>query len=198
MIRCDVTDDASVVEATAAVLDRAGRIDLLVNNAGLGLAGAAEETSIDQAKALFDINLFGTIRMTRAVLPSMRAARCGRIVNVSSIVGLIPAPYMAVYAATKHAVEPANTRTAFDANLVRVDAGLGDYEAARRRIEAMLRWMMEAGDDPQVVADTVLTAARAAKPSLRDASGRARSLSLLRRFVPRNAFDGQLRKQMRT
>src|SRR5438270_1619837 len=101
----DVTDDESVAGAVRAVLDRSGRIDVLVNNAGLGVAGAAEESSIEQGRALFDTNVFGSIRMTRAVLPQMREQGNGRIINVSSVLGLVPAPYMALYAASKHAIE---------------------------------------------------------------------------------------------
>src|SRR6059058_2379651 len=101
----DVTDDASVAGAVREVLHRSGRIDVLVNNAGLGVSGAAEESSIDQARALFETNLFGSIRTTRAVLPHMREQGNGRIINVSSVLGFMPAPFMALYAATKHAIE---------------------------------------------------------------------------------------------
>src|SRR3954470_24156965 len=101
----DVTDDESVAGAVREVLARSGRIDVLVNNAGLGIAGAAEESSIEQARALFDTNVFGSIRMTRAVLPQMREQGSGRIINVSSVLGLVPAPFGALYAATKHAIE---------------------------------------------------------------------------------------------
>src|SRR3954453_20839145 len=101
----DVTDDESVASVVRAVLDRSGRIDVLVNNAGVGVSGAAEERSIEQARALFDTNLFGSIRTTRAVLPHMREQGSGRIINVSSVLGFMPAPFMALYAATKHAIE---------------------------------------------------------------------------------------------
>src|SRR5947208_12906227 len=138
-VALDVTDDDSVAGVVREVLDRSGRIDVLVNNAGLGIAGAAEESSIEQARALFDTNLFGAIRMTRAVLPRMREQGNGRVINLSSVLGLVPAPFGALYAATKHAiegyseslahevreygvrvllVEPAYTRTSFDANSI--------------------------------------------------------------------------------
>ena len=92
MLTCDVTDDASVAKLVDEVLIKAGRIELLVNNAGIGLLGGAEESSIAQAQALFDVNLFGVLRMTNAVLPAMRRHGKGRIINMSSIQGLIPAP----------------------------------------------------------------------------------------------------------
>src|SRR4029077_12039465 len=81
---CDVTSDESVKTAVGEVLSKTGRIDLLVNNAGGGLVAGAEESSLEQAKSLFDVNLFGVIRMTKAVLSTMRRQRAGRIVNISS------------------------------------------------------------------------------------------------------------------
>src|SRR5688572_16880370 len=105
MLACDVTDDASVAKLVDEVLAKAGRIDLLVNNAGIGLLGGAEESSIAQAQALFDVNVFGVLRVTNAVLPTMRRQASGRIINMSSVMGLIPAPYLALYSSTKHALE---------------------------------------------------------------------------------------------
>jgi short-subunit dehydrogenase len=214
-----VTSDASVQAAVAEILAKAGRIDLLVNNSGVGLMGGAEESSLEQAKSLFDVNLFGVIRTTKAVLPAMRRRRAGRIVNISSVMGLIPAPYMALYAASKHAVEgysesldhevrdvgvrvvlvePAYTRTSFESNLVRADQELGEYKSAILNAQAVMRDVMKTADSPAVVATAVLKAATAAKPEPRYAAGRfARQVSLLRRFVPRSAFDKSLRKQLR-
>ena len=100
-----MTHDASVAKLVDEVLAKAGRIDLLVNNAGIGLLGAAEESSTAQAQALFDVNVFGVLRMTNAVLPTMRRQGNGKIVNLSSVQGFIPAPYFALYSSTKHAVE---------------------------------------------------------------------------------------------
>jgi short-subunit dehydrogenase len=97
MLIGDVTDDASVAKLVDEVISDAGRIDLLVNNAGIGLLGGAEESSIAQAQALFDVNLFGVLRVTNAVLPTMRRQASGRIINMSSVMGLIPAPYLALY-----------------------------------------------------------------------------------------------------
>ena len=101
----DVTDAASVTGAVSTVVQRAGRIDILVNNAGVGVLGAAEESSIAQAQQLFDTNFFGLVRLTREVLPYLRAQGSGRIINIGSVLGFFPAPYGALYAASKHAVE---------------------------------------------------------------------------------------------
>lgn len=217
MLSCDVTDDASVAKLVEDVLAEAGRIDLLVNNAGIGLLGAAEESSIAQAQALFDVNVFGVLRMINAVLPTMRRQGMGRIVNLSSVQGLIPAPYFALYSSTKHAiegysesldhelrsfgirialVEPAYTRTSFEENLAKPDQLLGVYDSARAGMNVTLRKAMEAGDAAEVVARTVLKAATDSVPRRRYAAGKmARQISFLRRFVPASAFDKSLRKQ---
>src|SRR4249920_2582371 len=106
MLPLDVTSDESVEAAVSKVIQLEGRIDLLVNNAGFGVApGGAEESSIAQAKAIFETNFFGLIRMTRAVVPHMRRQGRGRILNIGSVLGFLPMPFGALYAATKHAVE---------------------------------------------------------------------------------------------
>jgi short-subunit dehydrogenase len=105
MVDLDVPSDVAVTTVVKRLVADHGRIDVLVNKAGIGAAGAAEESSIGQAQHLFDVNVFGTMRMINAVLPHMRRRGAGRIVNVSSVLGLLPAPYMALYSATKHALE---------------------------------------------------------------------------------------------
>jgi len=217
ILTCDVTDDESVAKLVDGVLAETGRIDLLVNNAGIGLLGGAEESSTAQAQALFDVNVFGVLRMTNAVLPAMRRQRKGRIVNLSSVQGLIPAPYFALYASTKHAiegysesldhelrtfgirvvlVEPAYTRTPFGENLARPDGLVDIYDSARAGMNVIVRKALETGDAPEVVASTILEAATASLPRRRYAAGKlARQVSFLRRFVPESAFDKSLRKR---
>jgi NAD(P)-dependent dehydrogenase (short-subunit alcohol dehydrogenase family) len=101
----DVSVPEQVSAAVDAAAERFGRIDVLVNNAGRGLVGAVEETSDTEARALFDVNVFGLLAVTRAVLPHMRAARSGLVVNLSSVGGFVAWPGWGVYAATKFAVE---------------------------------------------------------------------------------------------
>src|ERR1700752_3619071 len=101
----DVGVYEQVTRAVQAAIERFGRIDVLVNNAGRGLVGTVEETSDAEARALFDVNVFGLLAVTRAVLPYLRAARSGLVVNLSSVGGFVAWPGWGVYAATKFAVE---------------------------------------------------------------------------------------------
>jgi short-subunit dehydrogenase len=217
MLECDVTDDASVKRLVSEVLSRAGRIDLLVNNAGLGLFGGAEESTVEQAKALFEVNLFGVVRMTNAVLPAMRERGGGQIINISSVLGFIPAPFSAFYSASKHAlegysesldhetrsfgvrvtlVEPAVTKSAFNQAALKPDARKSEYDGARVQMEKLMQQAMAVGDPPEVIADTVIVAVTASQPKRRYSAGKAaRQVSFARRFAPSGLFDSSLRKQ---
>lgn len=219
MLPLDVTSDESVEAAVRELISLEGRIDLLVNNAGFGVAPAgAEESSIEQAKAIFETNFFGLIRMTRAVVPHMRRQRSGRIINIGSVLGFLPMPYWALYSATKHAVEgysesldhelrtrgirvaviePAYTRTKFDTNFMAPDSTLDEYRETRALLGTVLTKVMATADEPSVVADVVLRAATDAKPKLRyTAGGLANRLRLLRRFAPAHLVDAGIRKDL--
>ena len=220
MLPLDVTRDESVAAVVKEMMQREGRIDLLVNNAGFSTAPAgAEESSIEQAQSIFDTNFFGIVRMTRAVVPHMRRQGGGRIINMSSIFGFLPMPYMALYVATKHAVEgysesldhelrtmgirvlviePANTKTQFDANLLEPDAKLDEYRDVRAAVSKRLTELIEEADEPGAVAETVLKASVAAKPKLRyTAGGRASLMQVLRTFAPASMVDAGIRKNLR-
>jgi NAD(P)-dependent dehydrogenase (short-subunit alcohol dehydrogenase family) len=220
LLALDVTSDESVEATVREVLRLEGRIDLLVNNAGFGIApAAAEESSIEQARSIFETNFFGLVRMTRAVVPHMRRQRAGRIINIGSVLGFLPAPYAALYAATKHAVEgysesldhelrtrgirvsviePAYTKTQFGANFLEPDSKLDEYREIRASVRKTLTEVLAAADDPGVVADVVLEAASAARPRLRYTAGaRASLLRLLRRFAPGSLVDTGIRKDLR-
>jgi NAD(P)-dependent dehydrogenase (short-subunit alcohol dehydrogenase family) len=101
----DVTDAGSIAQAVACVLEETDRVDALVNNAGYGQYGAVEDVSVEEWRRQFDVNFFGAIEVARAVLPSMRQARRGTIVNISSLTGKISIPFAAPYCASKHALE---------------------------------------------------------------------------------------------
>ena len=220
MLTLDVTSDASVDAVVREVIRREGRIDLLVNNAGFSTAPAgAEESSIEQARSIFDTNFFGILRMTRAVVPHMRQQGGGRIVNIGSVLGFLPAPYMALYAATKHAIEgysesldhelrtkgirvsviePSYSRTEFDVHLLEADSKLNEYSAARAAVRKRVQEAVAAADEPSVAAEVVLQAAAAARPKLRYTAGSGASrLRWLRRFAPAGVMDAGIRKELR-
>lgn len=220
MLPLDVTSDTSVAAAVGELIRLEGRIDLLVNNAGFGTAAAgAEESSIEQARAIFETNFFGVARMIKAVVPHMRRQGSGRIINIGSVLGFLPMPYGALYSASKHAVEgysesldhelrthgirvstiePAYTRTQFETNAIAADTPMAEYEKARAHVDAVTKELFTKADDPSVVAETVLQAASAERPKLRYTAGKqAKVLSLLRAFAPASAVDAGIRKNLR-
>jgi short-subunit dehydrogenase len=171
-----------------------------------------------QAQAIFDTNFYGVLRMTLAVLPHMRAQGGGRILNIGSVLGFLPMPYGALYSATKHAIEgytesldhevrgwgirasviePAYTKTTFEANLLAPDTPLSAYRQVSAAVTSRLQTLMAGADDPGVVADTVVAAARASQPKLRYTAGTlAARLRLMRRFLPAALMDAGLRKDL--
>jgi NAD(P)-dependent dehydrogenase (short-subunit alcohol dehydrogenase family) len=217
LIRLDVRDEESVDAGVQAVLDQAGRIDALINNAGSVLFGSLEETSIDEAKALFETNFFGVLRMCQAVLPIMRRQNDGRIVNISSVLGFLPAPYMGIYATTKHAlegysesldhevrqfgirvslIEPGFTRTNLNKNSELVTQPQAVYSQERNRALAAVAKNIEAGAhlNSAIAERDYLMPLRQRTPPCQ-AGREARLLTLLRKFAPRGLLDKGVRKQ---
>lgn len=219
MLDLDVTSDESVEAAVHKLLQLEGRLDLLVNNAGFGVAPAgAEESSLEQARSIFDTNFFGMVRMTRAVLPQMRRQESGRIINIGSVLGFLPMPYMALYSATKHAVasysesldhelrtlgirvsvvEPAYINTPFDSNLMKPDTPLDVYRDVRASVGRRVKEVLVGADGPDVVAEMVLKAATADRPRIHYAPGLASRMRMLRRFAPASVLDAGVRKDLR-
>ena len=214
LVPLDVRDQASVKACVEEVLSRAGRIDVLINNAGINLVGAIEETSIGQAQALFDTNVIGVLRMIQAVLPGMRRQGAGQIVNISSILGILPAPFMGVYASTKHAVEglsesldhevrgfgirvvliePPYVRTNLDASAAQAEGRIDVYAAQRRRTAAAITKNTNSAPEPRIVAEEVLRSIEGSH-RMRRPIGQAALLSWLRRLLPAAMFEPNLRK----
>lgn len=220
MIALDVNNEASTQAALKEVIQAEGRIDVVVNNAGFGVeAGGAEESSIAQMQQMFDTNFFGVVRVIQAVLPYMRKQKQGRIINIGSMLGLLPAPYMATYSATKHAIEgysesldhelrtrgirvsviePAYTKTNFEANAPALDSKIEEYAVARTALAKLMKTAIEGGDDPMVVAKVVLKAANAKNPKIRYPAGKlACRLNFLRTFAPAALMDKGIRQEMK-
>ncbi|MDA8522891.1 oxidoreductase [Acidovorax sp. NCPPB 4044] len=217
LFEMDIRQEASVRDGIGAVIDRAGRIDVLVNNAGVNLLGAVEETNLEEARSLFDTNLFGLLRTAQAVLPHMRAQHGGRIVNVSSVLGFLPAPYMGLYSASKHAVEglsetldhevrqfgirvalvqPFYTKTRLDANSPQAAATIAAYDRERQVVARAVAESVNGAAEPKGVAEAIVEAALGPWRMRHAPAGQAALLSRLRRFMPSGPVDSSLRKKL--
>lgn len=195
LIEMDIRDEASVQRGIDYIIGQAARIDVLVNSAGVALLGAMEETSVAEAQTLLDTNLFGLLRTIQAVLPHMRAQRAGRIVNVSSVLGFLPAPYMALYSASKHAVEglsetldhevrqfgirvalvePSFTKTNLDLNAPQTVRKIPDYSQQFGVVSEAIQKNVQKAPDPEGVASTIVDAALGAWKMRRPPKGRHR------------------------
>lgn len=215
LIEMDVRNEASIERGIQTIIAQDGRVDVLVNSAGGTLLGAAEETSISEAQTLFDTNLFGLLRTIKAVLPHMREQRSGRIVNVSSVLGFLPAPYMALYAASKHAVEglsesldhevrqfgirvtlvePSFTKTNLDLNAPQTASTIATYQKERAIVSLAVQKSVQKAPEPDVVADTIVRAALGSWKMRHTPKGEASLLAKLRRFMPAGPVEKGLRK----
>lgn len=215
VIEMDIRDDASIERGVRTIIAQDKRIDVLVNSAGVTLLGAAEETSIAEAQTLFDTNLFGLLRTIQAVLPHMRAQRSGRIVNISSVLGFLPAPYMALYAASKHAVEglsetldhevrqfgvrvslvePSFTKTNLDLNAPQAASIIPDYQQERGLVSAAIQRNVQTAPTPDGVAATIIDAALGGWKMRHTPKGEASLLAKLRRFMPAAPVERGIRK----
>jgi NAD(P)-dependent dehydrogenase (short-subunit alcohol dehydrogenase family) len=213
MLTLDVRSDDSVQRCVDDLLAREGRLDVLVNNAGVGLAGALEDTATDEAVWQMDTNVFGVLRMTRAVLPVMRGQGCGRIITVSSLAGLTGMAYQPVYAASKHAVEglvsslrleladspidactvaPGDFRTGFTSSRVVAAGARSDVHAERfERTMAIYERDEQNGPHPRVVGDLVarLVDAPRLRPRYLVGKPSQRAPLMLKNAMPAEVFE---------
>jgi len=220
----DVTDGAAIRSCVDDALSRAGRLDALVNNAGYGQYGAAEEVTLEEWRAQFEVNLFGAIAMIQACLPAMRRQRAGTIVNVSSVSGRVAIPFAAPYSASKHALEAVSDAlrielSAFGVRVVLVEPGpietrftdraramVGPLIARPgpyRELYALAERAME-GDfqkgvqPPEAVARVIVDAIEAGRPRPRYPVGMmSRALFPLKTALPDRWLDGLMRRALR-
>ncbi len=217
----DITDKASVNGLVAAILEKEGRLDVLVNNAGFGVYGAIEEVSIGEARGQFEVNLFGIARLTQLVLPTMRAQGGGMIINISSMGGRVYTPLGAWYHASKHAlegwsdclrlevapfgirvviIEPGAIETEFGEVAVvplLERSGDGPYGELARRMAAATRRTFSSGkaSPPSLIADLIVKVIRSPRPKTRYVAGYlARPVMLARRFLGDRFFDLMIRR----
>jgi NAD(P)-dependent dehydrogenase (short-subunit alcohol dehydrogenase family) len=216
-VSLDVRSDASVEAAVQSVLQQAGRIDVLVNNVGYAQIGAIEESSIDDVRAQLDTNLFGALRVMKAVLPAMRQQGSGHIINVSSVVGHVAPPFVGVYATSKFALEglsealreevrPFGVRVSLvEPSFVKTSIGsegpthpLAVYTPGRQAAQQSLDTSIQRGMEPGAVAQVILRAVTR-RPRLRYLVGRdAKALVMFKRLLPEPFFDRLRRRVFRS
>ena len=223
ILELDVTAEASVKSAVEKVLKDEGRVDVLINNAGYGAHGAVEDVPIDEARRQFEVNVFGLARLTQLVLPHMRAAGGGAIINISSIAGKITMPTGGWYHASKHAVEaysdalrlevaqfgikvvliePGPIRTEWDNTaLVNLEkySGSGVYGPMVKRITEKFRAGYRKGaPGPEVVARVILKALRSSSPAARyTVPFSAAVIVFLKWLLPDRVLDWGIRRVTR-
>ncbi len=223
-IKMDITKEADVVSAVETIQKQHGGVDVLVNNAGFGMYGAMEDTSIEDAKYQFDVNLFGLARLTQEVLPYMREKRAGRIINISSVGGKIYTPLGSWYHATKHALEGWSDCLrleveSFGIDVIIVQPGLiktefGDvlkgpmlarsgstaYSNLANSVASVTDQTYEKGgaSHPSVIAKTISGALKSRKPKTRYAAGKlANPILFVRKWFSDRAFDWVIMSQVR-
>jgi NAD(P)-dependent dehydrogenase (short-subunit alcohol dehydrogenase family) len=217
MLTLDVRSEDSVQGCVRTVLDSEGRIDVLVNNAGTTHLSLAEETDVDEARAVFETNFFGAVRVTNAVLPAMRARKSGRIINVSSLAGLVAIPGQAFYTASKFALEGYSEALRFEVEPFGIHVSLiepgfyrtrlhetmglearrfGDYDGLREALYCSIERSFAEGGDPADVGELVARISGVNAPRLRYRVGRdARWVPVLKGLLPQRAFAIGMRKR---
>jgi NAD(P)-dependent dehydrogenase (short-subunit alcohol dehydrogenase family) len=216
MLPLDVRSGDSARACVEAVVNGAGSLDVLINNAGYELAGALEELSAEEARAQFETNFFGVVRMVDAALPLMRRQKSGHIINVGSLSGLSAIPFLGIYSASKfalegytealrHEVKPFNIcvslteagflKTPMTNHRELAASRLAEYDPWRQRALDAIRTHEQRGPGPAVVAETLLEIVSSKTPRLRYLiGGQAKTVARLRRFLPPGMYEYGVRR----
>lgn len=219
MLHLNVDSDDSVETCVKSVLDKTGgKLNVLVNNAGFVLTGAIEEASLEEAKSQLETNLFGYIRMIKAVLPTMRKQRSGCIINIGSLAGHVALPFQGYYATSKFAleglteslrhevkslginvsiVEPGFFKTNISSAAREVTVSVADYDDMRRRSASQMMTNERQGQDPTVVAKKIMSIIESKKPRLHYPVGKETYALTLKRIIPESMFESQVRKRFK-
>lgn len=216
LVKCDVTKDLSVKEAIDYVIAQEGRIDVLVNNAGIGIAGSIEDSEIGEILNVFNTNVAGVIRTCKAVLPIMRGQKSGYIINISSVGGLMGLPYRGIYSGSKSSVEMISEAMSmevmkFGINVVLVEPGdfktsinqnrkvsekakTSIYKDEFDNIHEIMNREVSEGDDPQKIGRLVWRIINNSSPRVRYNTGNAMSKVALaiKRMIPSRWFEGMM------
>ncbi len=216
LLQLDVTSDGSVRDCVQLLLSRTGTIDVVINNAGIAVVGAIEETTLEQAKFQFETNFWGCARVTKAILPVLRRQRKGHIINIGSLAGLVGVPFEGFYTASKHAlegyskslryelepfnirvtvIEPGFFKTNIHHSFVPAAERISDYDSIRPKVLGALLASAENAPPPEIVAELVSKVIQTKNPKFAYRAGKdARVLPILNFFFPKIYNAGAKRK----
>lgn len=218
LVAMDVKDDLSIQSAVQQIVKKEGRIDVLINNAGVGITGPVEETPIAEVHNAMDTNFYGPLRVLQAVLPTMRNQKSGRVINITSIAGYMGLPYRGIYSATKSALEvtteayrmelahlnihfsnlaPGDFATNIAAGRYHAPVIKGsDYEKGYAQTLSLINEHVDDGNDPNLVAESVLHILQHKNPGIHYKVGSfmQKFSIILKKFLPEKKYEKMLKK----
>jgi short-subunit dehydrogenase len=218
LLELDITSEISVQRCIETLLSKTETIDALINNAGIGICGSAEETSIEQAYKQVETNFWGAVKMTRAILPAMRKQRFGKIITIGSLAGLIGVPFQSYYSASKHAlegffkslrvevrpfnikislIEPGFFKTNFHNTFEYAKPTITDYDRLRKKALPVFTESIEKADTPQSVARIVLKILNSKNPGFSHRIGKNTFLAPLLQFMFYRGYELGIRIKFR-
>lgn len=219
VLALDITKESSIKEFTKQLFETIDQLDILVNNAGYMLTGLAEETSIGEGKLQFETNFWGTVNVTKAILPYFRKQKFGQIITVSSMMGLVSLPMKPIYAASKHALEgffkslrfevsqfnikismvqPMWAKTNLATNMIAVDGNIADYKSYKDQVNKYIKKAMSEGDDPSVIVNKIIEVINAKNPKFRNIVGKMAGMVLFLNNYAYSMFEGAINKSIKT
>jgi NADP-dependent 3-hydroxy acid dehydrogenase YdfG len=215
----DVADENSIKEFTKQLFETVNQLDILVNNAGYMLTGLAEETSTEAGKLQFETNFWGTVNVTKAILPYFRKQKSGQIITVSSMMGLITIPMKSMYAASKHAlegyfktlrfevsqfnikvsmVEPMWAKTNIGTNMIAIDGNIAEYKNYKGQVNKYIQNGMAEGDDPALIVNKIIEVINAKNPKFRNIVGKMAVMVLFLNNYAYPMFENAIHKSVKT
>ena len=217
MLALDITDDNSIQSFSKKLFAEIDQLHVLINNAGFYLSGLAEETTITQGKQQFETNFWGTVKLTNELLPNFRKQRFGKIITVSSIMGLISLPGGSYYAASKHAlegyfralrfelnefnikvsmVEPVGFKTNIVTNSKVAENKISDYDAYRTKLEDYTKDLFSNSEEPTAVVQTLLKLVENGNPKFNHPVGKGSTLFPAIQYFSFKTFEKSVNKNI--
>jgi short-subunit dehydrogenase len=215
----DITDENSIREFTKQLFETTDQLDVLVNNAGYMLTGLAEETTTEEAKLQFETNFWGTVNLTKALLPHFRKQRFGQIITVTSMMGLISLPLKPIYAASKHALEgffkslrfevnqfnikvsmiqPMWAKTNLGTNMISVIGNITDYSQFKEQTNKYIKNSMAEGDEPALIVNKIIQMINNKNPKFRNIVGKMAGMILFLNNYAYSIFEKAIHKSIKT